>query len=182
MDRLLLSARPDTLSDCAVPVAFKVCDEGEGRGALHGGPPPCSQGRDLSHGIQSAVARLGQPSSRHKAQDRRRSSMSWRRLTVEGERQSRSVLVRRQFHAASTLQVRTDIAPPAGLCEYERAISIARPFSLCRWARRLLLDRRCLRGRPVMVATGIRAVLPRPAHRHRDPARRWPVGNPDTWR
>jgi hypothetical protein len=32
---------------------------------------------------------------------------------------------------------------PARRCEYERAPSIARDFSLCRWARRLLLDRRC---------------------------------------
>ena len=32
---------------------------------------------------------------------------------------------------------------PARRCEYERVLSIARHFSLCRWARRLLLDRRC---------------------------------------
>ena len=33
--------------------------------------------------------------------------------------------------------------PPPIVYEYERAASIARDFSLCRWARRLLLDRRC---------------------------------------
>ena len=32
---------------------------------------------------------------------------------------------------------------PARPNEYERAFIIARRFSLCRWARRLLLDRRC---------------------------------------
>jgi hypothetical protein len=32
---------------------------------------------------------------------------------------------------------------PARRNEYERVVNIARDFSLCRWARRLLLDRRC---------------------------------------
>ena len=37
----------------------------------------------------------------------------------------------------------TDAVPPARGNEYERAFIKGRRFSLCRWARRLLLDRRC---------------------------------------